>query len=568
MKTAGLILDYYDDSNSQLLKKSFPTLDSLPDIVKEAHILTSEEREVLRDEAFALVMVNDGKVLRKFACVDPGNTFLSALYFSQHADSLPEEAQKIAAANILAFCEDFGLEVRDIEKIAAGNPPDAKNGGAMRKRDSFKQPIAGDDANWSERTNLISVRGGADAGRVIPTANQMKTAGIKDTIKGIYNSDKALHRTQGFAAGTLTAVGAKHLGDHLRKKKDEKKGEQVDFLDSHHKLNPGSKPQEKVAFTSAGLSLAGGAVGGAIGGVVGGVRGAKKDAEGKRHIGKGALKGALKGGAIGAAPGLAVAASKGGAGLRDYAEGWKSLAKHSSVQKVANVIDVSVLSPPILVKKASASRTALGHYPLDSYKDVQAAVSFFDENYKSFSPAQRHEYAVKTAARAEELGITVPPVLERYGSTEFASDVDAHLATRRALAPDFKETWDAFQEKIASVDPLEFAELLSDADEEAELNWLYDGQVMDPFFATFGGNKVKEANAAWSWMSPTGDHVTMDQLKKLARNGRPTVEKQFDASIAAAFSKNPMVIFDSLPDTHKTLLARLANQEFDGLQGN
>ena len=106
MKTAGVVFDFYDDPAGSLLKKTFPSLEELPEIVKEAHILSEEEREVLRDEAYALVMINEGKTLRKFACVDKGNTFLSALYFIENRDKLPEEAQKIASANIFAACEE------------------------------------------------------------------------------------------------------------------------------------------------------------------------------------------------------------------------------------------------------------------------------------------------------------------------------------------------------------------------------------------------------------------------------------------------------------------------------
>lgn len=49
-----------------------------------------------------------------------------------------------------------------------------------------------------------------------------KHAGVKDVAKRIYHSDKALHRTEGFAAGTLSAVGAKALGDKLKKKREDR----------------------------------------------------------------------------------------------------------------------------------------------------------------------------------------------------------------------------------------------------------------------------------------------------------------------------------------------------------
>jgi hypothetical protein len=100
--------------------------------------------------------------------------------------------------------------------------------GAGKQRDPMAQPLVGDESDWAARTNLVSVRGGADSGRVIPTANQMKTAGLKDFAKRIYHSDKALHRTEGFAAGALTAVGGHHLGEHLKKKRKEKTASLVD----------------------------------------------------------------------------------------------------------------------------------------------------------------------------------------------------------------------------------------------------------------------------------------------------------------------------------------------------
>lgn len=176
MKTAGVVLDFYDDPKGSVLKQAFPTPEALPDIVKTAHILSSEEREVLRDDAFALVIHDNGKIFRKFACVDPGNTLLSALYYTASKDLLPAEAQKVAAINIQAACEEFGLDIPTIKTAAEGTP----SKGNARNRDSMRQPLVGDEADWAARTNLVSVRGGADSGRVIPTANQMKTAGVVD----------------------------------------------------------------------------------------------------------------------------------------------------------------------------------------------------------------------------------------------------------------------------------------------------------------------------------------------------------------------------------------------------
>lgn len=472
MRTAGVVFDFYDDMTGQLLKESFPTPESLPEIIKTAHILNSEERDVLRDEAFALVLVNEGKVLRKFACVDAGNTLLSAMYFMQNKESLPEEAQKIASVNIQAACEEFGLPLRDIEKIASRNNPKGTAKGVARTRDSMLQPVAGDEANWSERTNLLSVSGGQDAGRVGSTAGQMKTASFEDE-HGIKDD----------------------------KPKGKKKGEIN--LDSFHKLNPEAKPPAK-----------------------------KKEKDSNATM------------------------------------GYSSPPVAASMPKMANAIDVSNLEAPLHIVKKAAQHLALGQYPLDSYGEVQKAVEFFAENYLQMTPEDRHSFAVKTASRAEDLGIEFGHMLERYGSVEYSVDVEAHLASRRAIAPDFKEVWNELQEKRASIEPDAFVQLLVEADKKASLNWEYGGEVQDAYYATFGGNRKKEASSLWNWHSPEGEIMNSDKLGKLCLNGQGIIKKQFDGDLAKALAKDPITIFESLPTLHKTILTRLANQEFDGLPNN
>ncbi len=433
MKTAGVVLDFYDDPSGAVLKKTFPTADSLPSMIKEAHILSAEERDVLRNEAFALVMLDEGKMLRKFACVDAGNTAMSALYFMENHDRLPEEARGVAAQNIAAACEEFGLPVSPLLKTA---------GAIVRKRDPMKGPLVGDDNDWGQRTNMHSVQGGSDAGRVIPTANQTKTAGFAGVMAAkALNTDPA-------------AVKAK-------------------------------------------------------------------------------------------------------------------VAPIKTASRVSPLVDVAGKEPEVRLEKRAAERTALdGRYPLDSYADVRAAVQYFDDLYPEMAPADRHEYAVKTASRARELGIETSAMLDRYGSTEYALDVEGHLVTRAGAAPDeWKGVYEEMREKRASIEPEAFAQLLEAADRGANLNWYWGGEIADPWYSTFGGDLQKVASS-WSWMSRVGDYVTEPQLRELARNGRPLIHKQFTSDITNAFVKDPITIFMSLPDDSKMILSRLANDLRDGLSTN
>lgn len=112
-------MDLYDNPSD--LKAIFPSIDVIPDSVKIAHQLSSEEREALPDDVYALVLVDGQDSVRKFACVDEGNTVLNVAYFFKHAHKLPAPAQKTAAANLAVACGWYGLEVpEELEKVALG----------------------------------------------------------------------------------------------------------------------------------------------------------------------------------------------------------------------------------------------------------------------------------------------------------------------------------------------------------------------------------------------------------------------------------------------------------------
>jgi hypothetical protein len=109
MSYSASVIDFYDD-NGSALRSTVPDLSGLPDFVKTASTVTQEDP----GNMFALVMVENGQTLKKYATADAGNTWISALYFSLNRDKLPVEAQKLAAANLRAACEHFGIEAPSI----------------------------------------------------------------------------------------------------------------------------------------------------------------------------------------------------------------------------------------------------------------------------------------------------------------------------------------------------------------------------------------------------------------------------------------------------------------------
>jgi hypothetical protein len=104
-KYAGAILDFYDDEGATL-KSQFPTIESLPEMIKSANV---RPREELPNDAFALIMLDEGAVFRKYACESPGTTAMSVVYFMEHGDKLTKEAKEIAATKLVGACLRFDI---------------------------------------------------------------------------------------------------------------------------------------------------------------------------------------------------------------------------------------------------------------------------------------------------------------------------------------------------------------------------------------------------------------------------------------------------------------------------
>jgi hypothetical protein len=118
---SGLVLDVYDDFGGHVLRSIYPSLEAIPDSVKTAAVATGADYANLPDDVFALVLVNNGEKLRKFACVDKGNTILAVQYFLKNAHKLPAEAQQRAAENLKVACSWYDLMVPEpLEKVAIG----------------------------------------------------------------------------------------------------------------------------------------------------------------------------------------------------------------------------------------------------------------------------------------------------------------------------------------------------------------------------------------------------------------------------------------------------------------
>lgn len=113
MQTSGKVFEVYDDHGALLRGES------VSDLVKMGQALSPEQQERLPDNLFALVCRSEnGDVLRKYACIDPGNTELAIRYFSKIAGTLPEDLREHVAENLKVAAGWYGLENEDFAKEA------------------------------------------------------------------------------------------------------------------------------------------------------------------------------------------------------------------------------------------------------------------------------------------------------------------------------------------------------------------------------------------------------------------------------------------------------------------
>jgi hypothetical protein len=110
------VLDHYDD-NGLLLRKEFADR-GVPAIIKTAADLSSNPNPEPDD--YALVVNTDLGTQYKYPIVDAGNTIASAVYFSEHSHSLPEEFRKEAAQKLDNALVSFGFSPpEELTKTAA-----------------------------------------------------------------------------------------------------------------------------------------------------------------------------------------------------------------------------------------------------------------------------------------------------------------------------------------------------------------------------------------------------------------------------------------------------------------
>lgn len=224
-KYAGVVLDWHDDQG-ETLKSLLETAGRIPELVKTAQMAPKEQ---LFPTDFALVMQDQGHVYHKYACYDPGSAAVSTVYFLEHGDKLPTEAQKVAAACLMDACTNFDIRSPAVmSKIAQGGfvgkhlPTFSKIpgvGAALRKGEEVVRRAAIKELSGAVEG---SIHGPSDAARgavvknVISLAKQvapgMAAGSVAGGLGGLTHDDPRAGAARGLLAGALGGIGGRALG--------------------------------------------------------------------------------------------------------------------------------------------------------------------------------------------------------------------------------------------------------------------------------------------------------------------------------------------------------------------
>lgn len=557
-------LDFYDDLDGHTLKEKVSDFRRLPDFIKTAEQLSPEIRNQLPDDVFALVMLDGGQKMRKYACTDKGNTALSVIYFLENRDHLPEEAQKVAAANLVRACKWHALEPPDqLVKIAAGirfnQLMSHTDPSTLRKaREIMKRSKPGDvqSIDLAVKRHIDPLFKGGPQRGVAPKKKALEALSEAESM--VHSTHAGLPKTAGIQKTALIGAAMNVMGavDAARQGK-----ENLAKLKAKHGESGAPQSQEPMKVSElTGSDVMPYSLG---------------DPEKTKKAEMRFAAGIMYDPSDPRVQALQqqygdewVEALKDNYGVKTASVGQLLPAARAEIEKVAYLmphVDVTGKRAPALVEHKQAGqffcliKEGGARYPIDTAQEVEKAAEYFINYGQRFSPFERHRYCANLTKRAEDLGMHVPDTVRKYGSAGYAPDVQVAIARRRQYFHEGATEHGLLTEmmqKCAAIVPETFAVMLEQFDRATGLADRWGNGIDDPYFSVFGF--VKEANWGFTYAN---DHITEDQLHKLARDTirRDELKRRFGCEMVEGFEKDPIQIFDSLPLEHKRIIMRMAS---------
>lgn len=213
------------------------------------------------------------------------------------------------------------------------------------------------------------------------------------------------------------------------------------------------------------------------------------------------------------------------------------------------------------------SQRILGVFPVDTPAQVKVACDYFDEHAARFNLRDRVDYARELAPLVKQAGLELTDKLAEYCGPP-REDVSAgfHIRYKFTHAHHHEELRQI--EKVASArvyDPDSVADMLYDFDVRAGIAHTY-GRIPDPHQALFYNEKTASVDMPDdTWTGPT-DTLRRHQLESWVQSQDYTdiMRGQFPIDLVNSMRDNPWPIFSSLPEPHKTIIARMCNDKLFG----
>lgn len=462
MKTAGVILDVYDDPKGSVLINALRASGSqLPEKVASME-LSEAKLDTLPDRLFGLVATNNGQLLRKYAMHDEGHLSTSIIYFMHEGTQhLPGSAQQKVAANLVNACAWYDMD-----------PPEALVKVAMQK------VAVGNTVELSPAESSLLEAGAPTPGHVAKVL--AKRENMRENAKAM--AEQTAQKTSDLNGTNLMPNGALHTKP-VR-----------------------SSPMKNVALPTKAAALLG-----------------------SRWSGAG---------------------------------------------------DLSRENAPVHKKVAQVSNWALpgrGKYPLDTVEHIKTAEAYFEEEMPAFSLDDRREFAHNTHLRAQSEGVKLSGRILEYAGSEYGPYVDSELLSRekKAAGTGHESLFSVLRQKLAEVSPEVMVGLLKDADSVVGFDQSYGRVgvgVRDPYQAVYGGG-LKLAEEAeltkkdtYSWLNGT-EYVSGPELTQLSGRSNK-LDEMLGKGFSATFAKDPIGIFESLPEPQKVLVSRMAKDTAGVSSGN
>jgi len=152
--------------------------------------------------------------------------------------------------------------------------------------------------------------------------------------------------------------------------------------------------------------------------------------------------------------------------------------------------------------------------------------------------------------------------MQDYGRAELGSDFRVGIDTRRmaVLGGDGVAELEALMVKSASADPDQLAEDLTDFDIRHGVTHLYNRVIPDPYQTVFGTSVEKNASVARPLEIGGREYEPNDIKSWVDNGGSDRLTSSFGEDFTTQFTTDPVAVLDSLPDTHKQVIARMIDE--------